>query len=83
MVEFLSIKDIMTPSNKDHCLVMVCLPQKPFSGGTDTYTWGHSTVLHTLYTAGAFGVGALLFHLGQKVLSIITPNEYSKNNSSF
>jgi len=38
----------------------------PFSGGTDTYTWGHSTVLHTLYTAGAFGVGALLFHLGQK-----------------
>ncbi|MFA5765375.1 MAG: O-antigen ligase family protein [Bacilli bacterium] len=38
----------------------------PFSAGSNIYTWGHSTVLHTLYTAGAFGAGALLFHLGQK-----------------
>lgn len=38
----------------------------PFSSNSETYTWGHSTLLHTLYTAGGFGVGALLFHLGEK-----------------
>lgn len=38
----------------------------PFSGSSETYTWGHSTILHTLYTAGIFGTGALLFHFGQK-----------------
>lgn len=38
----------------------------PFSETGDTYTWGHSTILHTVYTAGIFGGGALLFHLGQK-----------------
>lgn len=38
----------------------------PFSDTSETYTWGHSTLLHTLYTAGSFGAGALLFHLGEK-----------------
>ncbi len=38
----------------------------PFSGSSEIYTWGHSTILHTLYTAGILGAGALLFHLGQK-----------------
>lgn len=39
------------------------------------YTWGHSTVIHTMYTMGTVGLVALSIHMIQKYLNLlIKPN---------
>ncbi|MDD3170810.1 MAG: O-antigen ligase family protein [Bacilli bacterium] len=43
----------------------------PFFTTDGIYIWGHSTVMHTLYTTGLVGVGALLFHFIQKYYLLI------------
>ncbi|MBP5550565.1 MAG: O-antigen ligase family protein [Bacilli bacterium] len=43
-----------------------------FTGG---YQWGHSTVIHTMYTMGLVGLLALAFHMAQKYLNLfLRPN---------
>lgn len=36
-----------------------------------TYEWGHSTLLHTLYTMGFVGVGCLFYHLFEKYFRLL------------
>ena len=43
-----------------------------FTGG---YQWGHSTVIHTMYTMGLIGLVALAIHMAQKYLNLfLKPN---------
>ena len=46
-----------------------------FTGG---YQWGHSTVIHTMYTMGTVGLVALIIHMAQKYLNLLLKPSYEK-----